>query len=287
MKEIMERAMYRRGSHFTDLLRSAYSDRLSDIQDKDMAEKAIKVVNTGLTNLQTDIVNKGIVYMDNKNVVHIGRWKYVSASDTAKYLIVPFLETLYPELSLKNRCKDGTYVYDSVISGDKLSVVLKYNKIGSYCRDCKNMDLFLKGQQRSPLRNPRNENYLRGSLRNTVVSQLSQSSDDFSSYGMVLVSNGIWYEVMLSGVEIFSENTLEFIEEQLKTQINGNYCTVLKNCGIPIFSVNLLDKDAVNNVILLKYFLEDYLNFSEIFQTLVYKLKLKFMKDVRELLKEV
>lgn len=281
LKLAIENALIERQDVLQDILYSKYFSLFTSSKEISIARNAVAKVTNGLKTIQKDIVDKGILHKRADGTSVKGYWKYVKEANTADKLIVPFIETLYPSLSLISQRSDGTYVYDSIISGSHLDLLLEYKKVGYYCDDCCTLKDLRELMSSNNLLNRNNTNYLRAGLRNQAVSYLAKSTDSTSGFGMIVATNGIWYNVLLTGVLNYTTEECLALETLLKDKLNGNNCDVLKNCGIPIMQFSIFDKDINKKVILFRHFVGDYLEYSDDFKDIVSELKSYFISSVK------
>lgn len=280
-KLAVENALKERQDNLYDILYMVYSTYLSDKKENSIAKKAITGVVKGLNDIQNNIINNGILHKRADDTWVKGYWKYVKEADTADKLIVPFIETLYPGLHLTNQRSDGTYVYDSMISGSSLDLLLEYKKVGYYCGDCFSINDLKNLMLSNNLLNKNNTAYLRAGLRNQAVSYLAKSADSTSGWGMIVATNGIWYTILLTGISNYSDTECTTLEALLGSKLNGSNCDFLRNCGIPIMQFSIFDEDAIKKTILFRHFVNDYLNYSSTFVDIMIKLRDCFITSVQ------
>lgn len=273
--------MIERQDILQSILYNKYYGFLSSKEEKIISKNAVKKVINGLKNIQKNIINNGILHKRADGTWVKGYWKYVKEADTADKLIVPFIETLYPSLNLINQRSDGTFVYDSVISGSNFDLLLEYKKVGYYCDDCCTLDNLKELMTSNNLLNRNNVAYLRAGLRNQAVSYLAKSTDSTSGFGMIITTNGIWYNILLTGILNYTDDECLELENILKDKLNGNNCDVLKNCGMPVMQFSIFDDNINEKIILFRHFVGDYLNYSRDFKDIIFELKSNFIHSIK------
>lgn len=262
------------------LLKEFYKDKKfhKDCVKKTVLSNLCSNFNSNLKLLQSNI-DLGMYTKKVNKKVEKGYWGCVSEPDTVQYLIAPFISNMFGAniIRSKSEAKDCDFAYDTLIkndaSGSKL--VIEAKKVGYYAGDIPTLDAFIsimKDKNKLVCQSKKNFAYLRSALRKQIMSYAEVSSHITRHESIIIATNGVHYCFLLNFDAYFSDDFINELKDTLKDNIDGNYCQVGSNYGIPFLSVSMLDdrdvileKMSYANAIMLDYleYNDNWLNFKE------------------------